>query len=107
MSEGLTKVELSSLVSSAVSEAMKVSALECPECQAVFTKPAQYLDHRLGETLDKKVAAATKTQKPEEFLAGCKDGICKIVDDHIKEKYDIAGEGEEGEGLFSLKDDPE
>ncbi len=102
----LTKQELISLVSESVKEAMKLSAFTCPGCQATFTDPARYMDHRVGEQVTKQIQEAQKLD-PEKILTECKDGICKIVDDHIKEKYKGAEtEGEEA-GLFSVIDDPE
>jgi len=92
---------------------MKVSALECPDCHATFAKPAQYMDHRIGEKFAMAVAEA-KAPTPEEFLPGCKDGICKMISEHVEATYDIQKKGEppvveekEEPGLFSTKDDPE
>jgi len=105
----LSDKELRSLVSDAVAEAMKVSALECPDCHATFTKPAQYMDHRIGEYINTKMAEPQPIDT-EKLMLDCKDGICKLVDEHIKEKYNVGkqtAEEEEEPGLFTLKDDAE
>lgn len=112
MSETLSKTELSSLVSDAVAEAMKVSALECPDCHATFTEPARYMDHRISETFAKAVEEV-KAPDPEKLVLDCKDGICKMISEHVEATYDIHKKGEtpvveeEETGLYSEKDDPE
>jgi len=99
-----------------VTEALKISALECPDCHASFSEPAQYMDHRIGEKFAEAVAEAkTQVPKPEDLLTECKDGICKMVEEHVEATYNVTKKGEEAPppeeeeepGLFSVEDDPE
>jgi len=105
----LSEKELKSIVGDAVAEAMKVSALECPDCHATFTEPARYMDHRIGEYINQKLSEVEPVNL-EKGILECKDGICKIIDSHLKEKYNVGTEKTEEDeeaGLFSLKDEPE
>ena len=103
----LSQTELKSLVHNAVKEALTIGALECPDCQATFAKPTQYMDHRIGEYMDKK-AATVKPIKPDDFLVTCKEGICKMVDERLEELKIGQNTGEQEEkGLYSHQDDPE
>ena len=109
MSTNLSQTELRSLVSDAV----KNTAFECPDCHASFAKPTQYMDHRIGEFMNQKIAEV-KAPDPEKLVLDCKDGICKMIEEHVEATYDIHKKGEtpvveekEEPGLFSVVDDPE
>lgn len=121
MSE-MTAEKLESLVKAAVQEAMKVGALECPDCHATFTEPARYMDHRIAEFVTKKFTEA-KAPDPQKFVLECEGDICKLVEKHVETTYDMTKKGEaaseaaegapegteekEEPGLFSLVDDEE
>lgn len=105
----LTKEDLNSAVKNAVAEAMKPTStdLTCPDCHAKFDKVPTYLDHRVNEYMEKSLEGlktqieAFKVPTSEEFLEGCKDGLCKIVE----ETYNVTKKGEppaeeEEPGLF-------
>ena len=87
-----------------------ISILECPDCHSIFKEVPRYVDHRIGEYVNGKLAEV-QAPNPEKMVMDCKDGICKM----IEETYDIrkkgappvAEETEEEPGLFSLDDDPE
>lgn len=86
------------------------------------------MDHRIQETFAAEVAKV-KVSDPEKLLMECKDGICKMISEHIEETYDITkkdgapvvvppegeeapvvvpeGPQEEEPGLFSVDDEPE
>lgn len=96
-----------------VEDAMKVSALECPECHATFKEVPMYLDHRVGEYMKKSLEEAEPLDI-EKSILDCKDGICKMISEHVEATYDIHKKGEtpvveekEEPGLFSLEDDTE
>jgi len=101
-------------VGDAVKEAMKVSALECPDCHTIFKEVPLYLDHRVGEFMTQKIEEV-KTPDPEKLVMDCKDGICKMIEEHVEATYDIYKKGEtpvvekeeDEPGLFSTEDDPE
>jgi len=110
------------LVKNAVAEAMKapatettspLSLLECPDCHTIFKEVPLYLDHRVGEFMTQKIAEV-KAPDPEKLVMDCKDGICKMVEEHVEATYNVTRKGaapppdeEEEPGLFSLEDDPE
>ena len=116
----LTKEDLNSAVKNAVADAMKgtevpkadpISLLECPDCQSIFKNVPRYVDHRIGEYVDKKLADV-QAPNPEKLLMDCKDGICKMLEEHVEATYDVTKKGEapaeasEGEppGLFDHHD---
>lgn len=115
-----TKTELKSLVREAVAEAMKVpstetspiSILECPDCQSIFKEVPRYVDHRIGEYMDKKLSDV-QAPDPEKMVMDCKDGICKMIEEHVEATYDITKKGEapagapeeEAPGLFDHRED--
>lgn len=116
---GMTAEKLESLVSQAVKNAMGdqpsiLDGLECPGCHQKFQGIPSYVDHRVGESLDKSLKEMTdkigafKIPTSEEFLAECKDGLCGI----IEETYDVTKKGEapppEPSGSFlDYEDEPE
>ena len=109
MSETISKKDIKLWVE----EAMKVSTIDCPECGAGFKEVNQYLDHRVGEFI-KTQLDETQPLDIEKSILECKDGICKMISDHVEATYDIHKKGEtpgveekEEPGLFSLEDDPE
>lgn len=85
--------KLSSMIKSAVADALKISAMECPDCHATFTEPARYMDHRIAEYMTTKIAEV-KAPDPQEMVLQCKDGICKMVSEHVEATYDIKKKGE-------------
>jgi len=96
-----------------VEEAMNVSAIECPECHAAFKEVPAYLDHRIGEFMTQKIEEV-KSPDPEKLVMDCKDGICKMIEEHVEATYDIHKKGKtpvveekEEPGLFSTEDEPE
>jgi len=112
MSE-MSAEKLESLVKAAVQDAMKVGALECPDCHASFTEPARYMDHRIAEYVTQKFTEA-KAPDPEQLILECKDGLCKMVSAHVEATYDVkkkgeaaaaAPEGPEEEKVVGLWDD--
>jgi len=110
MSETISKKDIKSWVE----EAVKVSDIKCSDCGASFKEVNKYLDHRVGEFITQKIAEV-KAPDPEKLVMDCKDGICKMISEHVEATYDIHKKGEapvvekeeEESGLFSLKDDPE
>ena len=80
--------KLSSLVKTAVSDALSISKLECPDCHASFTEPARYMDHRISEGFTKAVEDVKATD-PEKTVLECKDGICKLIEEHVEEVYGL------------------
>jgi len=109
LSETISKNDIKSWVEDAV----KDTSFECPDCHASFAKPTQYMDHRIGEFMNQKIAEV-KAPDPEKLVLDCKDGICKMIEEHVEATYDIHKKGktpvveeEEEPGLFSVEDDPE
>jgi len=111
----LSEKELKSLVGDAVREAMKVSALECPDCHATFKEVPQYLDHRVGEYMTQKLEETQPLNLEKEILS-CKDGICKMISDHVEATYNITKKGEAPQeapkeekirGLFDYEEEKE
>ncbi len=118
----VSKEELTSLVETAVAKAMKVpvietspiSLLECPDCQSIFKNVPRYVDHRIGEYVDKKLEDV-KAPNPEKLVMDCKDGICKMIEEHVEATYNVTKKGEtpaeaseEGTpGLFDHYDESE
>jgi len=89
--------------------------LECPGCDAAFREVPKYVDHRIGEYMDQKLTEV-KAPKPEEILTECKDGICKLISEHVEATYDFTKKGEEAPppeeeeeagGLYGNIDEPE
>ena len=117
----LTKEDLSSAVEAAVKRAMNVAPteLECPDCHAKFDRVPTYLDHRVSEYMDTSLEAVktqlegVKAPTAENLVLECKDGICKMVEEHVEATYHVTKKGapppeeKEEPGLFSLEDDPE
>ena len=101
MSE-MTTEKLQSLVKTAVLDAMKGqnSELECPDCHAKFDKVPGYLDHRVSEFMDKSLEGlkgkieAVKVPTAENLVLECKDGICKMVEEHVEATYNVTKKGE-------------
>lgn len=93
MSKEVSNEALSSLVKDAVTDALKISELECPDCQAKFQEPARYMDHRIGEYMEKKIKDV-KAPDPEKLILSCKDGICKMISEHVEKTYDMTKKGE-------------
>lgn len=102
----LTKEDLTSAVKHAVEEAMKVTAteLECPDCHAKFDRVPTYLDHRVSEYMDKSLEGLTaqiegfKVPTAENLVLECKDGICKMVEEHVEATFNVTKKGEEPAG---------
>lgn len=117
-----TREELKSLIREGVAEAMKVketpkadpiSILECPDCHSIFKEVPRYVDHRIGEYVDSKLADV-KTPDPEKLVMDCKDGICKMISEHVEATYNVTKKGETSPleeekvlGLFDDHDEPE
>ncbi len=119
----LTKEDLTSAVETAVTKAMKggeapkegpLGLLECPDCHVLFKEVPRFVDHRINERFDKKIAEI-QAPDPQKLVMDCKDGICKMVDEHLEATYDIRKRGdvvpvveeEEAGGLFGNVDEPE
>jgi len=94
---------LNSAVKNAVADAMKgtevpkadpISLLECPDCQSIFKNVPRYVDHRIGEYVDRKMEDV-KAPNPEKLVMDCKDGICKMIEEHVEATYDVTKKGEE------------
>ena len=98
----MSKEELGSLVKKAVEDAMKVPAteLECPDCHAKFDRVPTYLDHRVSEYMDKSLEGLTaqiegfKVPTAENLVLECKDGICKMVEEHVEATFNVTKKGE-------------
>lgn len=87
------------------STSTKALIYDCPDCDATFTKAGSFLKHIANESLGRIMS---------DNLMECKDGICKMVEEHVETTYNVMKKGEETPppeeeepGLYSLEDEPE
>ncbi len=86
--------------------------LECPDCHTKLSGVPKYLDHRVNEflgPLTEKVDGM-KTPTGENLVLECKDGFCKMIEEHVEATYNVTKKGEEQQeeaGLFSVDDEAE
>ncbi len=112
--------KLSLMIKNAVDTAMKnqpgmeEANYTCPGCNTVVKGVSAFIDHKFLETYLPKIKEESKIPTAAEILAApeCKDGICKIIDTHLKETYNVMKKGEEEPeeeepGLFTLEDEKE